>query len=67
MGLIVPAGALYIDRTSGSSGRAQYVNPAPPFALQDSEGRQVTLADYLGQKPVLLVFWGRVAPTPSAR
>ena len=31
--------------------------PAPDFTLPDSAGRQVTLSDYRGKKPVLLVFY----------
>ena len=31
--------------------------PAPDFALTDSVGRPVTLADYRGKKPVVLVFY----------
>jgi hypothetical protein len=31
--------------------------PAPPFTLSDAAGRPVSLADYRGKKPVLLVFY----------
>lgn len=31
--------------------------PAPPFTLSDATGRPVSLADYRGKKPVLLVFY----------
>jgi hypothetical protein len=31
--------------------------PAPDFSLPDASGRPVTLADYRGQKPVVLVFY----------
>jgi hypothetical protein len=31
--------------------------PAPPFTLTDAAGRPVSLADYRGKKPVLLVFY----------
>jgi hypothetical protein len=31
--------------------------PAPEFTLPDSAGRTVSLADYRGRKPVLLVFY----------
>ena len=31
--------------------------PAPDFALPDAAGRLVSLADYRGRKPVVLVFY----------
>ena len=31
--------------------------PAPEFTLPDATGRAVSLADYRGQKPVILVFY----------
>lgn len=31
--------------------------PAPDFTLPDAAGRPVTLADYRGKKPVVLVFY----------
>jgi peroxiredoxin len=31
--------------------------PAPAFVLEDSEGRPVDLADDLGRRPVVLVFY----------
>ncbi len=31
--------------------------PAPDFTLPDASGRSVTLADYRGKKPVVLVFY----------
>ena len=31
--------------------------PAPDFTLADAGGRPVTLADYRGRKPVVLVFY----------
>ena len=30
---------------------------APPFVLPAHDGREVALADYLGRKPVVLVFY----------
>jgi cytochrome oxidase Cu insertion factor (SCO1/SenC/PrrC family) len=30
---------------------------APDFTLPDADGRPVTLADYRGQKPVVLIFY----------
>jgi cytochrome oxidase Cu insertion factor (SCO1/SenC/PrrC family) len=32
-------------------------NRAPDFALSDTDGRTVRLADYLGRQPVVLVFY----------
>jgi len=32
-------------------------DPAPDFTLPDASGRPVTLADYRGQKPVVLIFY----------
>lgn len=34
----------------------------PDFFLQDLEGREYRLADYVGKKPVLLVFWTTGCP-----
>ena len=31
--------------------------PAPDFTLPDAAGRPVSLADYRGRKPVVLVFY----------
>ena len=31
--------------------------PAPDFTLLDASGKPVTLADYRGKKPVVLVFY----------
>jgi cytochrome oxidase Cu insertion factor (SCO1/SenC/PrrC family) len=58
VGLLVVGGASYLDWRSGLIGAAaREGDPAPPFVLRDSEGRQVSLADYLGQRPILLVFY----------
>jgi len=32
-------------------------DPAPAFTLADARGQQVDLGDYLGRKPVVLVFY----------
>ena len=31
--------------------------PAPEFSLRDEHGQQITLSDFRGEKPVLLVFY----------
>ena len=37
--------------------RVKVGQPAPDFTLQDSDGKNVTLADYRGKKSVVLVFY----------
>jgi len=37
--------------------RVKVGQPAPDFTLEDSEGRNVSLADYRGKKNVVLVFY----------
>ena len=32
-------------------------DPAPDFTLPDADGRAVSLADFRGKKPVVLVFY----------
>ena len=40
--------------------------PAPPLTLQDLSGKTVRLADYLGKKVVVLIFWASwCAPSTS--
>jgi hypothetical protein len=41
----------------GWSDAAREGDTAPAFALDDHGGRRVSLADYLGKKPVVLVFY----------
>ena len=58
VGLLVVGGASYLDWRFGLIARAaREGDPAPRFVLRDSEGRQVALADYLGRRPILLVFY----------
>ena len=52
------AGAVgYLGRNYGWSTATAVGRPAPRFVLPDDEGRPVALADYLGRKPVVLVFY----------
>jgi cytochrome oxidase Cu insertion factor (SCO1/SenC/PrrC family) len=56
LGLLVAAIVGYLGWNLGWTAAAEG-DPAPPFVLPDHQGRQVALADYLGRKPVLLVFY----------
>ena len=52
------AGAVgYLGRNYGWSNATAVSRPAPRFVLPDDEGHPVALADYLGRKPVVLVFY----------
>jgi len=44
---------------SASTGNAEWVD----FTLPDANGRQVSLGQFIGKKPVLLVFWATWCPT----
>jgi len=55
--LVVAASIAYLGSHYGWSNTTAMGRPAPPFVLPDHEGRQVALADYLGRKPVVLVFY----------
>ncbi len=37
--------------------RVRVGHPAPDFTLEDSEGKNVSLADYRGKKNVVLAFY----------
>ena len=37
--------------------RVKVGQPAPDFTLEDSEGKNVSLADYRGKKNVVLIFY----------
>jgi cytochrome oxidase Cu insertion factor (SCO1/SenC/PrrC family) len=37
--------------------RVEVGHPAPDFTLEDSEGKNVSLADYRGKKNVVLIFY----------
>ena len=50
--LILAAAIGYFGRNATEGGRL-----APAFVLRDHEGRDVALADYLGRRPVVLVFY----------
>lgn len=53
---LVAGGVVYLGWNLGWTAVAGG-DPAPPFVLPDHQGRQVALADYLGHKPVVLVFY----------
>lgn len=56
--VVAVAGAVgYLGSNYGWSPATAVGRPAPPFVLPDHEGRPVALADYLGRKPVVLVFY----------
>ena len=57
VGLLLTAGVAYLGWSSGGSEVATEGAPAPPFILPDQQGRPVDLAQYLGRKPVVLVFY----------
>lgn len=44
-------------QTATDLDRIKVGQPAPDFTLQDSDGKNVTLADYRGKKSVVLVFY----------
>jgi cytochrome oxidase Cu insertion factor (SCO1/SenC/PrrC family) len=37
--------------------RVKVGQPAPDFTLEDSDGKNISLADYRGKKSVVLVFY----------
>ena len=37
-------------------------NEAPGFSLNDLEGKEHSLSDHVGEKPVVLVFWSALCP-----
>ena len=44
-------------RVPAHAGVLRVGEPAPDFTLGDARGRPVTLAEYRGRKPVILVFY----------
>jgi len=56
LAVLVSAGVGYLGWNLGWTAAAEG-DPAPPFVLPDQQGRQVALADYLGRKSVVLVFY----------
>lgn len=54
---VLAVGVGYLGWRYGWSGAATEGEPAPPFVLESHDGRQVALADYLGRKPVVLLFY----------
>ena len=58
--LLLIAGAWFnfvVARVPDSPVTFRVGEPAPDFTLPDAAGRPVTLADYRGKKPVVLVFY----------
>lgn len=56
LAVLLSAGVGYLGWNLGWTAATEG-DPAPPFVLPDHQGRQVALADYLGRKPVVLVFY----------
>ena len=55
--LVVAGAVAYLGWTEGWDAGSWKGHPAPAFLLRDHEGRPVALTDYLGRKPVVLVFY----------
>ena len=55
--LLLGGGGTYLAWTYGWAGAVATGELAPAFALEDADGHTVDLADDLGRKPVLLVFY----------
>jgi peroxiredoxin (alkyl hydroperoxide reductase subunit C) len=47
--------------------RVKVGQPAPDFTLEDSEGKNVSLADYRGKKNVVLVFIAAIGDPIASR
>jgi peroxiredoxin (alkyl hydroperoxide reductase subunit C) len=47
--------------------RVKVGQPAPEFTLEDSEGKNVSLADYRGKKNVVLVFIAAIGDPIASR
>lgn len=54
---LLGGGVTYLGWNYGWGGAAGAGDVAPPFVLSSQDGRPVALADYLGQKPVALLFY----------
>jgi AhpC/TSA family len=57
--LLVLGGMYHFVLTRVPTGPSAFVvgQPAPDFALPDATGKTVTLSDYRGRQPVVLVFY----------
>ncbi|MBI4592982.1 MAG: redoxin domain-containing protein [Candidatus Rokubacteria bacterium] len=55
--LVLGGGISYLAWTYGWAPAVTVGEAAPPFLLEDSDGHPVNVADYLGRKPVVLVFY----------
>ena len=57
----LPAGATRVDDLMAAlrEGEVRKLlgQPAPPLELQDTSGKTVRLADYIGKKVTILIFW----------
>jgi len=56
LGEQAPARQAYENLDLDVYGQAEVGKPAPPFSLRDTDGNEWKLADYLGEKPVVLIW-----------
>ena len=62
--IVVPALLIQRSQSASAESRLKTGDRAPDFALPDQNGRTIRLADYLGQKTVVLAFYIK-AGTPG--
>ena len=46
-----------VKQSATDLGRVKVGQPAPDFTLEDSDGKNFSLADYRGKKNVVLIFY----------